>query len=195
MSQSSPYNMYNGYDNPNTANKKCLPHQLYHHVQHKIDSNHLSSFTTYCSENNHDSPDSLASVNYFIPNSGTEHSNGDLVHLEEDSQFGFGGCSQEEISNIVDQVLSTIDAFPTTTTTTTIESGIQHTSGTLCQDCGNFVELESVPLHLELFCQHCGASIKCDQQQSEEGSNSESKEQPNVNNDSESEENVNSSAK
>jgi hypothetical protein len=185
--------MYNGFENPNTATKKCLPHQLYHNVQHKIDSNHLSSFNNYCSENNHDSPDSLTSVNYFIPSNGTEHSNSDLTQLEEDSQFGFGGCSQEEISNIVDQVLSTIDAFPTTTTT--IESDIQLTSGTLCQDCGNFVELEPAPIHLELFCQHCGASIKCNQlQQSEESIISHSKEDQNAN-ESDSGENVNSSAK
>ena len=201
MNQSSPYNMYNGYDNPNTVNKKCLPpHQLYHHNQHKMDSNHINSFNHYCSENNHESPDSLASVNYYIPSNETEHSSSDLAHLEEDSQFGFGGCSQEEISNIVDQVLSTIDAFPTTTTTpptatATIDSGVQVTSGTLCQDCGNFVELEPAPLHSELFCQHCGASIKCDQQQCDESSTSKSCEDPTPHVPSDEDEHKNNSAK
>jgi DNA-directed RNA polymerase subunit M/transcription elongation factor TFIIS len=138
----------------------------------KIERNQIHSFSSqpshYCSDNN--IADSLTAVNYFIPSSQTGHPNSDFVHLEEDTQFGFGGCSQEEISNLVDQVLSSIDAFPTTTDVQ-VECDNRQTSGTLCQDCGNFVEIETSPNDLtHLFCQHCGASIDFDRQSVDENS-------------------------
>ena len=157
LNQNSPYMYsYDGY----APTKKCLLNN---------ESNNMDSYPSqYCVPNSIDttSTDCLSRVNYFIPSSETGQANSELVHLEEDSHFGFGGCSQEEISNLVDQVLSSIDAFPTTT-----DSDIRDvcdnrsTSGTLCQDCGNFVELEPTSSHLETVCQHCGATIKCDQNQ------------------------------
>ena len=171
LSQNSPY-MYS-YETTTTAasNKPSHIYESSNALQ-KIERNQIHSFSSqpshYCSDNN--IADSLTAVNYFIPSSQTGHPNSDFVHLEEDTQFGFGGCSQEEISNLVDQVLSSIDAFPTTTDVQ-VECDNRQTSGTLCQDCGNFVEIETSPNDLtHLFCQHCGASIDFDRQSVDENS-------------------------
>jgi hypothetical protein len=49
------------------------------------------------------SSDSLSSVSFFVPTSTPDEA-GAYGHMEDESQFEFGGCSQEEISNLVDQV-------------------------------------------------------------------------------------------
>ena len=177
LSQTSPY-MYSYETNLTTSTTAASatsskPSNLYEssNALQKIERNQIHSFSQpshYCPDNN--IPGSLTTVNYFIPSSQTDHANEDFVHLEEDTQFGFGGCSQEEISNLVDQVLSSIDAFPTTTDVQ-VECDNRQTSGTLCQDCGNFVEIDTSLNDLtHLFCQHCGASIDFDRQSVEENS-------------------------
>jgi hypothetical protein len=46
----------------------------------------------------------LTNENYFIPNPETGQASNEFSQLDDETQFEFGGCSQEEISNLVDQV-------------------------------------------------------------------------------------------
>jgi hypothetical protein len=46
-------------------------------------------------------------------------------------------------------------------------AGARPASGTLCQDCGNFVEMDAECG--EVVCQHCGATIRCGRPQDEDG--------------------------
>jgi hypothetical protein len=110
----------------------------------------------------------LTNENYFIPNPETGQASNEFSQLDDETQFEFGGCSQEEISNLVDQVLSSIDVFSSTndadvrttpgdadvrTTSVDADADARPSNGTLCQDCGNFVLIDSSPgvLIIKLF--------------------------------------------
>ena len=175
------------YEN-NLTSTTCLPSTATtfqpdkinnHHNQHQ----HQHQINPYMHEQEYANAraDSLSSVNYFLPGSETQQASDDFAHLEDEAQFEFGGCSQEEISNLVDQVLSSIDVFTTTsapTTTTTTQTtatsldaiNTSPASGSLCQDCGNFVAFEASLERLETVCQDCGAAIKFDRLAADEDS-------------------------
>lgn len=120
--------------------------------------------------------------NFFVPTGQTEQASQELAHLDDETQFEFGGCSQEEISNLVDQVLSSIDDVFTTSNVNGSDSGSDAAAvvvaggqcgGSLCQDCGNFVSVDSNPepfATTEAVCQHCGASIRIDRGLDDEAS-------------------------
>ena len=177
LNQGSPF-IYSYETHLSANSSKCLPspvvfqtpngHQKTSH-QHQIHP--YIHPTQYCSTSS-SSTGSLTGGNFYIPSGQTEQASQEFTNLEDEAQFEFGGCSQEEISNLVDQVLSSIDVFTTPNVTDT-DTVVRLASGSLCQDCGNFVSVDSNPkpdATTDAVCQHCGASIRIEKSLDDENS-------------------------
>jgi len=117
---------------------------------------------TFCNNNPHQQY--LSSHSFHHANSFSQHSNVDFYMggekiNSENLDCAFGDCSQEEISEFVDQVLNSLDIIPTPNSNTTFADSTT-ANGSLCQDCGHFNPIDWESVLVEIDCRHCGAKIR-----------------------------------